>query len=201
MRYFDLQVNGYAGVDFNREEWTVAELERACERLRAEGVEAILATVITAPLERMAARLRRLVAGREASSVIRAMIAGFHIEGPFLNAAPGYIGAHPPTAARPADLDSMQRLLDAAAGLARIVTLAPESDADLRVTRYLAARSVVVSGGHCDPSTRRGFDHVHPPRQRLPPAAPSPRQHHPARPRTVGTPGDWLHRRRRACAV
>jgi N-acetylglucosamine-6-phosphate deacetylase len=155
MRYFDLQVNGYAGVDFNREEWTVAELERACELLRAEGVEAILATVITAPLERMAARLRRLVAGREASSVIRAMIAGFHIEGPFLNAAPGYIGAHPPTAARPADLDSMQRLLDAAAGLARIVTLAPESDADLRVTRYLAARSVVVSGGHCDPSTRQ----------------------------------------------
>lgn len=152
MRFFDLQVNGYAGVDFNRDDWTVAELDQACARLRADGVESVLATIITDHLDRMAARLKRLVEARQKSPSIASMIAGFHIEGPFLNPQPGYIGAHPAAAARPADPDSMQQLLDAAGGLARVVTLAPEQDAASRVTRMLAAQGVVVSAGHCDPT-------------------------------------------------
>ena len=46
----------------------------------------------------------------------------------------------------------MQRLLDAAGGLTRIVTLAPEHDADLAVTRMLAEQGIVVSAGHCQAS-------------------------------------------------
>jgi N-acetylglucosamine-6-phosphate deacetylase len=46
----------------------------------------------------------------------------------------------------------MKRLLDAAAGLTRIVTLAPERDAGLAVTRMLSAGGVIVSAGHCDSS-------------------------------------------------
>lgn len=150
--YFDLQVNGYAGVDFNRDDWTLPQLEAACDRLKRDGVVGILATIITAPLDQMAARLRKLVEARRESEQVAERIAGFHIEGPFLNEQPGYIGAHPATAARPADVDSMQRLLEAADGLTRIVTLAPERDANFCVTRMLAEQSIVVSAGHCDPS-------------------------------------------------
>jgi N-acetylglucosamine-6-phosphate deacetylase len=46
----------------------------------------------------------------------------------------------------------MKRLLDAAQGLVRLVTLAPECDPDMRLTRYLSDRGVFVSAGHCNPS-------------------------------------------------
>jgi N-acetylglucosamine-6-phosphate deacetylase len=44
----------------------------------------------------------------------------------------------------------MARLLDAASGLARVVTLAPERDAGFAVTRFLTSRSILVSAGHTD---------------------------------------------------
>ena len=58
-RYVDLQVNGYAGVDFNQDDLSDAELHLACGRLREDGVAGILATIITDELPQMAGRLRR----------------------------------------------------------------------------------------------------------------------------------------------
>ena len=46
--YFDLQVNGYGGVDFNADGLTAGQLHLACEKLAADGVGGILATIITA---------------------------------------------------------------------------------------------------------------------------------------------------------
>jgi N-acetylglucosamine-6-phosphate deacetylase len=152
MPYFDLQVNGYAGVDFNGDDWTQPQLVAVCRRLRQEGVEGILATVITDRLPAMSRRLQRLVAAREQDAEIAGMVQGFHIEGPFLNEQAGYIGAHPAAAARPADVVAMQELLNAAGGLTRVVTLAPERDPGLRVTRMLSEQGIVVSAGHCNPT-------------------------------------------------
>jgi N-acetylglucosamine-6-phosphate deacetylase len=148
--FFDLQVNGYSGVDFNQDGLQAGDLHRACERLDADGVGGFLATIITDDLEAMCRRLSTLAALRERDPLAQRLIAGFHIEGPFLNETDGYRGAHPRDAIRPAALDSMTRLLDAAAGLARVVTLAPERDDGFAVTRMLAARGIVVSAGHTD---------------------------------------------------
>jgi N-acetylglucosamine-6-phosphate deacetylase len=152
MPYFDLQVNGYAGCDFNGDDWHADQLLQACRKLRQDGVAGILATVITDHLPAMCRRLQRLVTARQAHAEIADLIVGVHIEGPFLNEQPGFIGAHPAAAARPGDCAAMQQLLDAAGGLTRIVTLAPERDPGLQVTRMLARQGVVVSAGHCDPS-------------------------------------------------
>jgi N-acetylglucosamine-6-phosphate deacetylase len=149
---FDLQVNGYAGVDFNQDGLTADELHRACERLEADGTERILATIITEDLGRMCDRLATLAKLREADPLASRVIAGFHIEGPFINETPGYRGAHPADAIRPGSIDEMKRLLDAAGGLTRVVTLAPERDPGLAVTKTLSSAGVVVSAGHCDPS-------------------------------------------------
>ena len=150
--FFDLQVNGYAGVDFNHDGLDAEALHRACERLDADGVGGFLATIITDDLAAMCRRLSTLVALRARDPLARRLIAGVHIEGPFLNDSDGYRGAHPRDAIRPADLDSMERLLDAAGGLARIVTLAPEQDDGFAVTRMLSGRGIVVSAGHTDAS-------------------------------------------------
>lgn len=148
MKFFDLQVNGYAGVDFNSDGLDLRVLEAVCLRLEEQQVEGILATIITDSLPVMEQRLRKIVELRQQSPLLQRVIQGIHIEGPFINPEPGYRGAHPVDAITPADIASMQRLLEAAGGLTRLVTLAPEQDAASRVTRMLADQSIVVSAGH-----------------------------------------------------
>jgi N-acetylglucosamine-6-phosphate deacetylase len=150
--YIDLQVNGYADVDFNAELLEVEKVAAACQRLREESVAGILATIITADVDAMCRRLANIVRIRDQDRSIADMIWGIHIEGPFLNDQAGYIGAHPAGSARPADVETIYQLLDAAGGLTRIVTLAPERDAGGRVTKLLAEQGVRVSAGHCNPT-------------------------------------------------
>lgn len=150
--FFDLQVNGYGGVDFNSDALTGEQLHGACEKLAADGVAGILATVITAEPQAMCRRLSTLHQLRERDPLAARIIAGFHIEGPFLNETAGYRGAHPAEALRPADTELTRRLLEAAGGVARIVTLAPERDLDFAATRLLAGQGIVVSAGHTDAS-------------------------------------------------
>ncbi len=150
--YVDLQVNGYGGVDFNSDDLSAESLHVACQRLATDGVASILATVITDDVDAMSRRLGKIATLRRQDELVAALIAGVHIEGPFINEQTGYVGAHPSDAVRPADAESMQRLLDAAEGLTRIVTLAPERDPGFHVTRMLSQSGICVSAGHCDPS-------------------------------------------------
>jgi len=150
--FFDLQVNGYGGVDFNQDDLGADALHRCCEQLRRDGVRAFLATIITEAPAKMTARLRRLAALRAADPLAAEMIAGFHVEGPFISPEDGYRGAHPRDAVCPAREALAARLLEAGGGLVRIFTLAPESDPDCRVTRLLKKQGVVVSAGHTNAS-------------------------------------------------
>jgi N-acetylglucosamine-6-phosphate deacetylase len=151
-RFVDLQVNGYAGVDFNADGVSAERLHFACEKLREDGVAGVLATIITADIPSMAGRLRRIAEIRHQDVLVKDVMWGFHIEGPFINETPGYVGAHPAQDVRPADAELMRQLLAAADGLTRIVTLAPERDPGMRLTRWLADQGITVAAGHCDPT-------------------------------------------------
>ncbi len=150
--YVDLQVNGYAGVDFNDESTTDEQLVSVCQRLKADGVDAILATVITAHQDQLLTRVRRITNFCEAYPDESQIIAGLHIEGPFISPLDGYVGAHPPDAVVPADLELTKRILEAGAGRVRLLTLAPEMDSRAKVTSYLAKQGVLVSAGHSSAS-------------------------------------------------
>jgi len=150
--FVDLQVNGYAEVDFNADRLVTEDVAAVCRRLQDDGVAGILATVITADMDAMCRRLANIHRACDADESISDVIWGIHIEGPFLNEQPGYIGAHPAVHARPADVESMKRLLEAAGGMTRYVTLAPERDEGCHVTRYLAEQEIRVSAGHCNSS-------------------------------------------------
>jgi N-acetylglucosamine-6-phosphate deacetylase len=152
MKPLDLQVNGYAGVDFNGDDLSADGLRRACEALSEDGVGGILATVITDSPAAMKARIARLAELRESDPLFAEMIVGIHIEGPFLNSSPGFIGAHPPEHACDASPDAAGRLVDAGGGLVKIVTLAPERDPGFATITALADLGITVAAGHCDPT-------------------------------------------------
>lgn len=149
---FDLQVNGYAGVDFNSDALTVEQFEKACRQLKADGCQAFLPTIITDDMVSMEAKLMAIRSVVQQSTEVSAMVPGIHVEGPFLNPGDGTVGAHPKQHIRPADLDLMKRLLDASGNMIRLVTLAPECDANFEVTQFLSDQHIVVSAGHCDPT-------------------------------------------------
>ena len=151
-KYFDIQNNGYAGVDFNQEDLTAEDLHKACELLDEHQSDGILATFITDSIDTMAKRVANFVKLRAADPLAQRIMAGIHIEGPFLSPVEGYRGAHPVDAIHPANVDEMKQLLDAGDGLVRLVTLAPENDPGMETTRYLAKQGIAVAAGHCNAS-------------------------------------------------
>lgn len=159
--FVDLQVNGYAGVDFNGDKVTDQQWANVCERLRADGVEKFLPTVITAPWDKMIQRVRQIVDAIERLDDVARMVAGIHVEGPFINPAEGFVGAHPVKSVTPATIDLAQRMLDSGEGQIRLVTLAPEMDDDAQTTAFLTGQGVRVAAGHSDASLddlRRSID-------------------------------------------
>ena len=74
--FFDLQVNGYAGVDFNTDDLSDEQVHHACERLAVAGAGGVLATLVTDDVARMAARLERLVAVRRRDALVERVRAG-----------------------------------------------------------------------------------------------------------------------------
>jgi N-acetylglucosamine-6-phosphate deacetylase len=148
----DLQLNGYRGLDFGAADLTQKQLAGICRAYRADGGGRFLATVITDSLPVLERRIKALADCLEADAEIRDTVAGIHVEGPFISAEPGFVGAHPPEHACEASPAAMERLLAAGRGHVRMVTLAPERDPGFRAISLLASRGVLVAAGHCDPS-------------------------------------------------
>lgn len=96
----------------------------------------------------MCGRIRRIVEQREADELARRIIAGIHVEGPFISDVPGYVGAHPRDAAIGATVDAAKALIEAGKGLVKLVTLAPERDAGFETTAFLAGQGIRVAAGH-----------------------------------------------------
>jgi len=135
--FVDMQVNGFAGVDFLG---TDADgFAHAGEALLETGVTSYLPTLITSEEPDTLAAIRSVP---ERTSGPR--ILGIHLEGPFLSSA--RLGTHRLAARRDPDPALLERLL--AAGPVRLVTLAPELPGALGLVDVLVARGVVVSLGH-----------------------------------------------------
>lgn len=140
--FFDLQVNGFGGVDFNGADLTADRAAEALEKMRATGVTRCLPTLITSSLESFAASARVL------SRLTCAAVAGLHMEGPYVSAEDGARGAHPPAHVRPAAIDDFERRQEAASGRIVLVTLAPEVPGAIRLIEHLVAAGVRVAIGH-----------------------------------------------------
>ena len=151
---FDLQVNGFAGVDFNGAGLTADHVAEALAAIRATGVTRCLPTLITSPIEAFAANARVL------ARVTDPAIAGIHMEGPYISAEDGPRGAHPRALVIPASIDDFRRRQDAADGRIRLVTLAPEVPGALPLIEHLVTSGVRVAIGHTAAPPRRIADAI-----------------------------------------
>jgi N-acetylglucosamine-6-phosphate deacetylase len=140
----DIQVNGFAGVDFNAPETTEEDIRRALAAIRATGVTRLLPTLITSPLDRFTACARTLAAIDDPA------IAGFHQEGPYISPLDGPRGAHRREYTAPASRDDFERRQDATGGRIVLVTLAPEVPGALELIEHLVAQGIKVAIGHSD---------------------------------------------------
>jgi N-acetylglucosamine-6-phosphate deacetylase len=149
---FDLQVNGFAGFDFQSDSLSLEDLEQAARALHAHRVSRILCTLITDTVDALCHRLAHLETLRQRSSLLRSIIAGYHLEGPWLSPEDGYCGAHDPARMTAPSIADADRLIDAAGGSLRLVTLAPERPEADTVTAHLVARGIRVAAGHTNAS-------------------------------------------------
>src|SRR5262252_10729116 len=94
--FFDIQVNGFAGVDFNSAQVTSEQLEQAMMKLRERGVALFCPTIITHSFEHMASCFRALVRACDQTHLGGRIVPGFHMEGPYISSQEGPRGAHNP---------------------------------------------------------------------------------------------------------
>ncbi|HZE97129.1 MAG TPA: N-acetylglucosamine-6-phosphate deacetylase [Planctomycetota bacterium] len=140
----DTQLNGAFGVSFS--DATPAEVVEVGRKLLAFGVTAYLPTLISQPRKTTVQGIRSLVAASTMSG--GAAILGIHLEGPFLS--PKRNGAHQLENLRLPSLAEFREYHQAAGGLLRMMTLAPERKGAMDVIRDGSRKGVIMSAGHSE---------------------------------------------------
>jgi N-acetylglucosamine-6-phosphate deacetylase len=144
--FIDLQGNGGGGALLT-DEPNAGAIERMTRAHARFGTTAMLPTIVTAPEARLAEALRA-VRSATGQSMGGARVLGAHMEGPFIN--PVRKGAHDERFIQAPDTAMFARLLEAAGGTLRIVTMAPELPGALDLFALARAAGTVVSIGHTD---------------------------------------------------
>jgi N-acetylglucosamine-6-phosphate deacetylase len=150
---FDIQVNGFQGIWFCSESLTTDEVEKVVNAYLQQGITRCFPTLITTSCGAIEHGLATIRKARDKSELVRNVVAGCHVEGPFISPVDGPRGAHPLQHVRPADVSEFRRWQQAAGGLVRLVTLAPEVPNALDFIRHVASTGVIVSIGHTAAST------------------------------------------------
>ena len=149
----DPQVNGFAGIDFQRDDLTAGQLLAATRALRASGCTRFLLTLITDAWPKLIRRLTRLRRLREENEELRRAIAGWHIEGPFLSSEPGFHGAHNPALMLDPSPGHIRELRACTDADPLLLTMAPERTGALQAIAVAKSLGAKVSLGHTNASS------------------------------------------------
>ena len=144
----DLQVNGFAGVDFQQDDLTAEQLLHATNALGQAGCGSFFFTLITDNWKAMTRRLAKAKQHRNANPALGQAIAGWHIEGPFLSAEPGYCGAHPPDLMLDPTPEQLEEIWEITSDDPVLLTMAPERESGLSAFAKARELGFRVSIGH-----------------------------------------------------
>ena len=150
--FFDPQVNGFAGVDFNGRDLKRDGLHRAARALASFGVTRFLPTLVTASQERTVNQLKILSEALRADSLFRRMCTGIHLEGPYISPEEGFRGAHAREFIRRPRWDEVERFQEVCNGEIRCITLAPEMEGAIPFIRRAVKNGIVIGLGHTNAS-------------------------------------------------
>ena len=145
--FIDLQINGFAGADYNDPGLSQESLSRSLHAVFGTGVTRLFPTIITGPEARIAGSLSNLLNAKHTLPEGGAM-EGFHIEGPHISPEDGPRGAHPARWVRKPDIEEFKRWQHAAEGHVRLITIAAEWPESPRYIEHVTGEGVVVSIGH-----------------------------------------------------
>lgn len=149
---FDIQVNGFTGVDFQQPDLSAADLRRAVDGLAAHDTSRIFATLITDSISSLSGKFENLERIRAEDPVVAAAVCGYNLEGPWLSPEPGYCGAHDPRHMGSPNIADFDRLQEAAGGHIKLLTVAPELPDSANFIRHVVSSGVQVSLGHTNAS-------------------------------------------------
>ncbi|MEU9333876.1 N-acetylglucosamine-6-phosphate deacetylase [Streptomyces sp. NPDC048290] len=141
--FVDLHNHGGGGASFTS--GTVDDILKGIHTHRLHGTTTLVASTVTGELDFLAHR-----AGLLSELAEQGEIAGIHFEGPFIS--PCRKGAHSEELLRDPDPADVRKLVDAARGHAKMVTLATELPGGLDSVRLLAEHGVIAAIGHTDAS-------------------------------------------------
>ena len=151
--FCDIQINGYAGQDFNIAVWgQQGGIEPALYNVRSllakSGTALFCPTITTNSREATCESLTAIARALDADPALQRSVPCIHVEGPFIAPEDGPRGAHPLEHVRDPDWEEFQRWQEAAGGRIGICTLAPERPEALSFIRNLVEAGVVAAIGH-----------------------------------------------------
>ncbi|MFD5052457.1 N-acetylglucosamine-6-phosphate deacetylase [Streptomyces tendae] len=139
--FVDIHNHGGGGASFAG--GTAEEILVGVETHRRHGTTTVVASAVTGDLDFLARH-----AGMLAELAQQGDIVGIHFEGPFIS--PCRKGAHDEQLLRHPDPAEVRKLVDAAHGHAKMMTLATELPGGLDSVRLLVEHGVIAAVGHTD---------------------------------------------------
>lgn len=153
---FDIQINGGWGTEFSSDTLTVEQVRRIFDGVQRTGVTRFCPTLTTNAESTLLSAARTIAETLGAFPEYEPLVAGLHLEGPFIATADGPRGAHPLKYCRTDyDLGLIDRLIQASGKRLKIVTLSPEYDGAAAFIRKLTERGIVVSVGHTNATSEQ----------------------------------------------
>lgn len=137
--FVDTHVHGGGGGAFS----DPGQTRTAVDLHRRHGTTTLVASLVTEAPDDLLSQV-----GALAEQVNAGLIAGIHLEGPWLAAA--RCGAHDPALLRDPETAELERVFDAGDGTIRMVTLAPERSGGLEAVRWVVDAGAVAAVGHTE---------------------------------------------------
>ncbi|MFF6915535.1 N-acetylglucosamine-6-phosphate deacetylase [Streptomyces sp. NPDC012466] len=141
--FVDIHNHGGGGASFTS--GSAEDILKGIHTHRLHGTTTLVASTVTGDMDFLTRR-----AGLLSELAEQGEIAGVHFEGPFIS--PCRKGAHSEALLRDPDPTEVRKLIDAARGQAKMVTLATELPGGLDSVRLLADHGVIAAIGHTDAS-------------------------------------------------
>ncbi|MGH9737500.1 MAG: N-acetylglucosamine-6-phosphate deacetylase [Candidatus Acidiferrales bacterium] len=161
--FVDVHIHGAGGHDVM--EASARALDRITSTVALHGTTSIVATTVTAPMEETCRSLEGIAQyihkHEDPSGDARpaAEILGVHLEGPFISKAKR--GVHPPDSLAKPSVETLNKLLSAADGLVKIVTVAPELPGAIELIQAVVAAKLVAALGHTDANYEQARAAIH----------------------------------------